>query len=720
MKSNKIMKMLEKQDNVLRPSAFVDLEEKIALVKREVSVKPVSGKESARPLSLFHHENLIHTLGNAKLIEKKSLANKLNHIHFMDGGLFVQLRHPKYDESVLVKAKPDPCLGAELICHFADENLTGIDLKKYEFLNLIIDDGQSVIFIPAVLNRMDKKSFSVRLPQESYAVKQRRPKRHLCEGVDAELVQGGRLIKGELLDFSPEGFRVKVSDIPSRTFDWSPAADVLTMVHLRRNPHVLFSGLCYCIRQRKQPSSIEAVLVPSDEEFKRSMRKQIRNPTQSLSPTPVIIFEHPFFGKSIQLEVSDISASGFSVYEEASEGVLIQGMIIPELTIVFAGALKMGCSAQVIYRFEEDEQKVICGFSILDMEINPYTQLFHILVNTLDRHAHISSKVDMDALWEFFFETGFIYPEKYEVLRRSRKRFKETYSKLYQGSPDISKHFTYQKNGRIYGHISMVRAYERAWMIHHHAGRSMEGKRAGFIVLKKIMHYLSNMHGLPSAKMDYVISYFRPENKFPDRVFGGFPRELQKPEGCSMDLFSYLLYPALSMTAQIPEGWLLQKCSSYDLWESSRFYAYHSGGLLWDILNLDHSRSEENSIESDYNKLGLVRKCEAYSLKFRNDLKAVLIVNQSDLGLNMSELLNGIKIMVTNPESLPWTILSVAIKQLTGLYKMSKIPIMIYPYDYTETEGVPHGKRYQLWILNVKYADEYIAYVRKRFRINFD
>ena len=104
----------------------------------------------------------------------------------------------------------------------------------------------------------------------------------------------------------------------------------------------------------------------------------------------------------------------------------------------------------------------------------------------------------------------------------------------------------------------------------------------------------------------------------------------------------------------------------------------------------------------------------------RNDLKGVLILNQSDLELNMSELLNGIKIMVTNPESLPWTILSVAIKQLTGLYKMSKIPIMIYPYDYTETEGVPHGKRYQLWILNVKYADEYIAYVRKRFRINFD
>lgn len=50
--------------------------------------------------------------------------------------------------------------------------------------------------------------------------------------------------------------------------------------------------------------------------------------------------------------------------------------------------------------------------------------------------------------------------------------------------------------------------------------------------------------------------------------------------------------------------------------------------------------------------------------------------------------------MVTNPERLPWIILSVAIKQLTSLYKMSKIPIMIYPCDYTEAEDVPAGKRY--------------------------
>ncbi|MBU0990522.1 MAG: hypothetical protein KJ823_10065, partial [Proteobacteria bacterium] len=228
MKSNKAMKIVVKKDDALGSLSCVEAEEKRALLKKDLSVVPFSGGEHEHPIWLFQHEDLSRALEKAKVIDEKSLANTLNHIHFMDGHFFVQLHHPKYDESVLIKARPDPCLGSELICHFADENLAGINLKGYKILNLIIDDGQSVIFVPAILNRMDNESFSVQLPQKSYAVEQRRTRRHLCEGVDAELVQGGRLIKGKLLDFSPKGFRICVPNVPARAFDWSSRSDVLT------------------------------------------------------------------------------------------------------------------------------------------------------------------------------------------------------------------------------------------------------------------------------------------------------------------------------------------------------------------------------------------------------------------------------------------------------------------------------------------------------------
>lgn len=720
MNKGSSVKMPLRDRNVLRfPSNKLDEDKERLIGGPKNPTGPVAKGEFTPPPWLFEHQDLNNALESAKVIDKKSLTNTLNHIHFMDGHLFVQLRHPKYDDTVLVKVRPDPCLSAELTCHFTDEHLVGIKLKSYKFLYLIIDDGQSVILAPAVLNWMDKESLSVQLPQESHLVDQRQAKRHSSQGVEIELVQGGLLIKGELLDFSPKGFRVKVSHIPSDTFDWSTGSDLLTMVHLRRGIQVLFSGLCCCIRYDESKSSTEVVLAPSDNQVERCEKNKIRNPAQNISPGLLIIFEHPFFEKMIQLEVANISTSGFSVYEGVDDGVLMQGMIISDLTIEFAGAIRMGCSTQVIGRFEKDERTVRCDFAILDMEINAYSQLSHILANALDPHAHISNKIDMDALWEFFFESGFIYPEKYEILKSSRKRFKETYSNLYQENPEISKHFTYQKNGRIYGHISMVRAYERAWMIHHHAGRSVEGRRAGFSVLKHIMLYLNDIHRLPSAKMDYVTSYFRPENKFPCRVFGDFYKALGNPQGCSMDLFSYLPLTKLTVGTSSSEGWTLRECSQLEIWELNRFYSNYSGGLLMDAMGFGQNKLHEESLKEVYGRYGFTRECAAYSLKHEEELHAVLIVDQSDLGFNLSELLNGIKIVVTNPEGLGWNVLSIAIAQLARYFDMEKIPVLCYPFEYVEAKGVPYEKQYHAWVLNVRYGNEYMEYMHKKFKLNY-
>ena len=445
----------------------------------------------------------------------------------------------------------------------------------------------------------------------------------------------------------------------------------------------------------------------------------MRNIRQHLVPTPTVIFDHPFLKRKVQLEVHNISTSGFSVYEKTEEGLLMQGMIIPNLTINFAGVIEMRCTVQVIHRSEEQGKGIRCGLAILDMDIEAYSRLTHILTNTLDPHAYISSSVDMEALWEFFFDSGFIYPTKYRLIQSHRENFKETYWKLYQEKPEVARHFTYQKNGRIYGHISMVRAYERTWMIHHYAAKAMDNKRSGFVVLKQIMHYLNDMCRLPSAKMDYVMSYFRPENRFPNRIFGGFTRALNNPRGCSMDLFTYLPYTSLSLGTKLPEGWALKEYSAQDQWELNRFYSHSSGGLLLNALGLDREDSGDESLEEIYGRLGFLRKSRACSLIHQNKLKAVLIVNQSNLGFNLSELLNSIKVLVTDPKGLAWHVLSTAIAQLTSAHYTGKVPILFYPLEYAKANNIPCEKQYQLWILNVRFGFEYLEYMQRKYKMRY-
>jgi hypothetical protein len=678
----------------------------------------VPGETPWLPPWLFRHEHVIHAKDQGEPIARDALINAINHLHFMDGHILALLGHRAYEEHMVMKAWPDPCRGIKLTCHWADHEASHVDLDQLELRDLIIDDGRALIVVPASLKEMNQTFFVVELPEVGYSVGQRQATRYACRGVAAELIQNAFQATGELLDFSPVGFRVKVKPERPCSFRWLNSDEEVN-IHIRREAQILFSGRCRCIRQQKRRRAREIVLAPVAVAIKRFKKKQIRNVRQQLVPRPMICFDHPFLKKRIQREAFDISTSGFSVCEEAANRVLLPGMVIPELTVKFAGVLEMNCSAQVIYCREMEGKGFRCGLAILDMSIASYSRLTHILTNALDPHAYVSGEIDMEALWEFFFKAGFIYPKKYRLIQSHRSKFKETYQKLYQENQEIARHFTYQKNGKIYGHISMVRAYNRTWMIHHHAAQAMANKRTGFMVLKQIMHYLNDMYRLPSAHMDYVMCYFRPENKFPDRVFGGFARELRNPQGCSLDLFAYLPYTRLSLGAPLPEDWSLAPCTERDLWEFERHYSHNSGGLLLDTLSLGQGASGQGSLEKVYSRHGFMRKCEAFTLRNKENLRAMLIVNQSNLGFNLSELLNGITVLAADPDGPPWPVLSTAIAQLTKGYRLEKIPVMFHPLRYVETHEIPFEKRYQLWVLNVNYGNEFMEYVQKRFRISY-
>ena len=674
--------------------------------------------ETLLPPRLFQHQDLINRIEFSPRINQEKLINILNHINFMDGHIFVYFSHPKYEEGILLRASPDPCMGNEVTCRWLDEIPLELKLANYQFRYLIILDGQSIILVPASLLSASSEGCKVRLPKICYVLNQRQTRRFVCRGITAELIQTGFLASGELVDFSPAGFRVRVN---SDFFKWLNS-DRQVVINLYNNKKAVFSGPCVIIRQTDGHREREIVLAPVDDQISRFKKEDVRNPRQRLIPPPVVVFEHPFSKKRVKLEIFDISTSGFSIYERVGEGVLMPGMIIPEMVITYAGTLKMVCTAQVIYHRQNEtkKKKVYTGIAILDMDVHTYSRLNHILSRNRDSHTYVSTEVEMDALWKFFFETGFIYPKKYIQIQSHRDNLKETYRKLYQDNPEIARHFTYERNGQIYGHLSMVRAYERAWLIHHHAARPMGLRPAGLNVLNAVMIFLHGIYNLPSAKMDYVMAFFQPENKFPNLAFGGFARKLNNPQFCSLDLFSYLTYPVDPLQTPLPEGWLLKEISTFELQELEQFYNNNSGGLFLNVLGLGQRNMQDESLEKVYGRLGFTRKWKAFSLIHRNNLSAVLIVNQSDLGLNLSELLNGITAIVTDPERLPWKVLSLAVGQLADVYRLDTIPILIYPPDYVEVWNIPYDKQYQMWILNMPYSYKLMEYMQRTFRMSYE
>lgn len=665
---------------------------------------------------LFYTSNSEDKKNDKKQVSKKYLINILNYINFQDETILINFKHSKYDSIISLQAKPQPSIGDTLDCLWIEKIELDKKLKSYEFLHFILDDGQKLILAKPALKAISTEKISFILPETCYEVSSRKVKRHSCKGIQVEFIQKGTIFYGSLLDFTAISFRVEVTSVPPQSFQWvNPESTV--MVIFKREQEILYTGDCKIIRQTLGQKTRTFVLEPQDNQIRRFKPKEIRSPRHTLSPSPNITFRHPITGKIINLMAEDISGSGFSVEEYYEHSVLLPGMIIPELFIEFANDFKIRCKAQVIYRnmyFKEEKTYVKCGMAILDMDIQDQVRLSSLLHMVTNKKSYVCNQVDLDALWKFLFETGFVYPEKYAAMYTDKEKFKETYEKLYIHNPNIARHFINQDKGIIHGHISMVRFYENTWLIHHHASRSTYSK-AGLVVLDQVGRYIGDFHSLYSTHMNFVICYFRPENRFPNRVFGGCVREMNNPKGCSLDAFAYFHLSKDLKEWYFSRSWVLTKTQPKDLLELKSFYEAESGGLMLQAMDLEPDMIDCDDLSKEYKRIGFKKERYLFSLRKDDVLKAVIMVNVSDTGLNMSNLTNCIHVIVLDSADLPYIALYSNLLELFKFYEQDEIHVLLYPLSYVEKQSMPYDKVYNLWVLNMQNTDDYFKHIESLF-----
>ncbi|MCK9276412.1 MAG: hypothetical protein M0P57_15140, partial [Syntrophales bacterium] len=653
-------------------------------------------------------------------VQQDKIINTLNYINFIGGRIYAYFKHPVYEEGIIIAARPEPCSGEFMTCRLLEKDSRELKLAHFSFEHLVIIREGSALIVPAQVKELNDDTLTLKLPDYGYAAEHRKITRHECINTRADVIQRGFFASGALVDFSPVSFRIRINPATRLHINWYNSEDHAT-VNLICGNRILFSGSCRCIRQIYDSCNHEMVLCPTEETINRFRKHSVRNPRHKVEPKATAVFVHPFFQKRITREIGDISNSGFSVFEDLQDSVLAVGMIVPDLEINYAGAFAIQCTAQVIYRQEVEDNAVRCGLAILDMGIRDFSILNQFLNYSHNEGSYVSCTVDMGALWEFFFDTGFIYPQKYQHLASHIQDFKEVYRKLYQNHPEIARHFTYEKNGKIQAHLSMVRAFERTWLMQHHAARHNESKLAGFHVLKQTVLFLTGISRLPSGHMDYVTCFYRPENKFPDRLFGGFARDAENPHISSLDLFAYTSIPEDIEPVDFNEDWTLREISPIEIWELERFYTHRSGGLLLKIIDIGRKNVKGNQpLEEVFKEAGFLRTWKTYSLLYKGYLHAVFIVNQSSFGINLSHLLNSIMIIVMDESVLSGNIVLNAAKMLASTFHLDKMPMLIYPSDYASRQLIDCEKLYYMWILDMKrHAYDFMEHTQKKFRMRY-
>jgi hypothetical protein len=647
-------------------------------------------------------------------LSRRRIINHINWFNFLGTPLLVHLRDTRYGNEFLAPAYPDSCLDDTVSCRWAGGRPAGTG--SFEILNLVISDGLTVVLIPVTDIFLRDASFITHLPDCGFSFGKRSSRRYpALEGIRAEISQSGFNARGSLLDFSSQTFRIEAETEAPDSFHWfQPDRNIL--VRLFDGEDVVYQGICRCVRQTLGVRKRELVLAGLPEESPATGKeKRKRSTRRNLRPAAFLTFRHPLSGEKIQRDIESISMTGFSVSEKKEEGVLLQGMVLPEARIGFNGNTAITFRSRVVHRREHSD-RAHSGLSFLDMEIKDARVLGHILVNLGDPHLSIAHEPEMDVLWSFLFRTGFLYPKKYGMIHEHRETLKETFQKLYCLHPDIADHFLYQKDGEIYGHISIVRGYERSWVVHHLAALRMGSVRVALTLIKQNLEYIEGVHRFPSMRMDYLIVYYRPENRFPN-IAAELARNLGNPKGCSQDLFAYLdIHSAGSSSTLLPTGWSLEDFSPAHRVPLEQYYEHISGGLLLEVLLEGTEEGTMPEVEAAYRRHGMKRRVRIFSLLHDGQLKAVLWQNESNLGLNLSELLNCIKVVVVDPQSLPWTVLRAAMRKLAISYATEHVPALVFPVSYLTEQHVRTQKYYMMWIMNNQFARSVIDYLTMRVR----
>ncbi|MDY6905709.1 MAG: pilus assembly protein PilZ [Thermodesulfobacteriota bacterium] len=701
--------------------------------KKHIIYKPISSKNEKRvkvfpnptttsQLKVKDESKLINlnekTVGSTgkKSGKMKYLVDRINYINFKDETILINFQHKAHQHKVTKHVLPHPCKGDQLICDWLDIADLIPAIKNYRLQEILVpDDNKVLMFKPKIISA-NKKRITLKIPNQFVEINKRRVKRYDCHGVDVQMIQNSIIYCGELLDFSTMAFHIRLVQKSSATFKWINSNAKVNLI-LTRDKDIVYSGECYIFKQSGTTQYRDIVLEPMNFEIQRFKPKEYRTTRQELVPSPDAVFTHPFTQKSVQLKIINISGSGFSVEENKEDAVLLPGLVAPNATLKFAKNFVLQCRGQVVYsKIDEDQDDTVkCGITILDMDSNDHMDLLAMLGQAEDSHSYLCDRVDMEALWDFFFKNGMIYSRNYEMLHKYKDEIKKTYESLYTCNPHIARHFIYQDKGAIRGHMAMLRFYEKAWLLFMHDARS-DGAQAlqRLALLNQIARYVYESYSFVSANLDFLINYYDSNDSFSTSVFSSITRNTRSLKGCSIDQVGYFLYFRDSGNGTaMPEDNVLTSTHQEDLAVLDSFYENKSGGLLIQALDLRPESIEGmNRLSNEYSLLGFKRKRYLLTLRGKGQVKAIFMINISDIGLNMSDFTSCIQAFVVDWKNLSRDALFASFYRICRNLKKDSMPVFVYPPNCGGDLTLSFEQIFNLWILNTQFTDQFYKQVK--------
>ena len=201
-----------------------------------------------------------------------------------------------------------------------------------------------------------------------------------------------------------------------------------------------------------------------------------------------------------------------------------------------------------------------------------------------------------------------------------------------------------RRDDELLGHISTLHLYRKTWLIQHLASRrQVEALFAAEVLNLGLIEYLEQI-----PQLEWCRVYFRPNNRWPARVFGTFARRLNEPLLSDLRQYSYCAGSTEPSVAPVLHGLHLMPAEQHHLEEIQSHFLARGRLIALQADDLSLDRLALNELNSLYGASGLERRREIIVAERGSSFEGFALLEISSHGLNLSELTNHFTVHLVN------------------------------------------------------------------------
>lgn len=252
--------------------------------------------------------------------------------------------------------------------------------------------------------------------------------------------------------------------------------------------------------------------------------------------------------------------------------------------------------------------------------------------------VHVARNVTFEEIWTLFQESGFLYPEKIARLEPVLAEIQETNRRLIAANGESFATVVLKPpEGAATAHMSILRSHRQTWMVQHLAAMPLSARRS-YTSARLTLGF--TFYGQMRPDIVWVKMFFRPNNPWPNRVFGGFAKQLGQTATADLRTFHYLTGPTTGPAAAPATSVDVAPALPGELPAIAAWFHDRGRDAEVQANELTTEGVTLGSVSSMYASYGLERHRECLVARAGGLWKGFALLDISSHGLNLSELTN--------------------------------------------------------------------------------